>query len=143
MIKFCKSCRIEKPLAEFYKSTKVKGGEKYYTDSLCKSCKAIKNKTWFKANREKANRYNVKSKLKLRYNISTNEYDAMIVKQNNLCAICNQSQKRRNLAVDHCHKTNKVRGLLCDKCNLALGLINENLNVVDAIKSYLILHTAK
>ena len=65
----------------------------------------------------------------------------MLINQDGRCAICSNRQARRNLAVDHCHSTNVVRGLLCDKCNLALGLINENLNVVDAIKSYLILHT--
>lgn len=143
MTKFCKSCRIVKPLNEFHHSKKHKLYEKHYPDSLCKACKAIKNKTWSKANPEKANRYKIKSKLKLRYKISIEEYDAMVVAQNNLCAICNQSQTRRNLSVDHCHQTNRVRGLLCDKCNLALGMINDDLTIVEGIKRYLLSHIAK
>jgi hypothetical protein len=141
--KFCKSCRLEKPLTEFHHSYKNKDKRKTYPDTLCKSCKSIQTKTWFQANKEKAIRYNTKSKLKLRYGMDMADYDAMVIAQNNLCAICNQPQARRNLAVDHCHQTNRVRGLLCDKCNLALGMINDDLNIVEGIKRYLLLHTAK
>jgi hypothetical protein len=143
MTKFCKSCRQEKSLSEFHYSYKNKAKNKTYPDTLCKACKTIQTKTWFQANKEKAIRYNTKSKLKNRYGMTMDEYDAMVVAQNNLCAICNQPQSRRNLAVDHCHQTNRVRGLLCDKCNLALGMINDNLNIVESIKRYLILHTTK
>jgi len=143
MIKFCKSCRQDKPLTEFHYSYKNKAKNKAYPDTLCKVCKTIQTKTWFQANREKAIRYNTKSKLKNRYGMEIEQYDLMVVAQNNLCAICNQPQARRNLAVDHCHQTNRVRGLLCDKCNLALGLINDNLDVVESIKRYLTLHTSK
>ena len=140
MLKFCKSCRIEKPLSEYHHSIKNKEFGKHYPDSLCKSCKATKNKTWAKANQKKMNRYNIKAKLKSRYGMAIQEYDAMIIAQNNLCAICNQSQTRRNLSVDHCHQTNRVRALLCDRCNLALGMVNDDLDIVERIKQYLILH---
>jgi hypothetical protein len=143
MLKFCKSCRIEKPLSEYHHSIKNKVYGKSYPDTFCKSCKITKTKTWANANKEKMIRYNTKSKLKNRYGIEINQYDSMLIAQNNLCAICNQSQTRRNLAVDHCHQTNRVRGLLCDKCNLALGMINDDLNIVESIKRYLILHKAK
>lgn len=143
MTKFCKSCRIIKPLSEYHHSIKNKEYGKSYPDSFCKSCKSVKTKKWCQDNKQKFIRYNIKSKLKNRYGMTMDEYDAMVTAQNNLCAICNQPQARRNLAVDHCHQTNRVRGLLCDKCNLALGMINENLDIVEGIKRYLILHTAK
>lgn len=143
MVKFCKSCRIEKPLDEYHHSVKNKEYGKSYPDTLCKSCKSTKTKKWCTDNKAKFIRYNIKSKLKTRYGITLDEYDAMVAAQNNLCAICNQSQTRRNLAVDHCHQTNRVRALLCDKCNIALGLINDDLNIVESIKRYLILHTSK
>ena len=60
------------------------------------------------------------------------EFNRMLVKQNGVCEICSQPEvstfrgKIRDLAVDHNHKTSKVRGLLCQKCNHALGLLKEN-----------------
>ncbi|MET8684823.1 endonuclease domain-containing protein [Streptomyces sp. NPDC004732] len=58
------------------------------------------------------------------YGLGPGEYDQLLALQGGLCAICRQSRTRR-LDVDHCHKTNVVRGLLCARCNrqlLARGL---------------------
>lgn len=68
------------------------------------------------------------TKLKYLYGISEDEYIILFAKQNGECAICQtpQSKLKRKLAVDHCHLTDNVRGLLCEKCNLGLGLFGEN-----------------
>lgn len=58
----------------------------------------------------------------------------MLTDQNECCAIC---KNKRPLKVDHNHDTGKVRGLLCDKCNVALGLLGENINVVESLLIYL------
>lgn len=58
-------------------------------------------------------------KLKWKYGITIERYDQMFLQQHGLCKIC-KKQKRR-LVVDHDHETGKVRGLLCDPCNLALN----------------------
>jgi hypothetical protein len=61
------------------------------------------------------------------YGITIEQYNAMEVQQGGVCAICKQPEtQERNgvkyrLAVDHCHKTGNVRGLLCFKCNSAMG----------------------
>ena len=55
-----------------------------------------------------------------RYGMSTEDYDALLARQGGVCAICRQKSDRR-LAIDHCHVTNRVRGLLCHKCNVGLG----------------------
>jgi hypothetical protein len=61
------------------------------------------------------------------YNVDLNWYNAQYEKQNHVCAICNKPEtaiihgKKISLAVDHCHETGRVRGLLCRKCNNAIG----------------------
>jgi hypothetical protein len=69
--------------------------------------------------------------LKCRYGISLQEYEDLLVKQNKRCAIClvelDSSKKSLIPAVDHVHdETKRVRGLLCGRCNSAIGLFDEN-----------------
>ena len=64
--------------------------------------------------------------LRKNYNLSLKEYERLLGQQHGVCAICRQPQSRRNLCVDHCHKTGKIRGLLCDSCNLVLGKFKDN-----------------
>ncbi len=59
-----------------------------------------------------------------KYGLSDNAYDAMFVQQHGICPIC--KEKFDALCVDHCHPTNKVRGLLCPKCNRGLGHYNDD-----------------
>jgi hypothetical protein len=58
------------------------------------------------------------------YGISLADYDAMLQRQDGACAICKKSNEA--LCVDHCHGCNEVRGLLCAKCNSALGFCNDS-----------------
>lgn len=60
------------------------------------------------------------------YGITPAEYDAMFAAQAGLCAICKNHQTARRLAVDHCHTTGKVRGLLCTRCNSGIGQFKED-----------------
>jgi nitrate/TMAO reductase-like tetraheme cytochrome c subunit len=68
--------------------------------------------------------------LKRKFGINEQIYNEMLLKQNNSCAICkktNSGDKRtKNLAVDHCHKTGIIRGLLCAACNKGLGLFEDS-----------------
>ena len=77
--------------------------------------------------------------LKKNYGISLVEYNEMFVKQSGKCFICgiHQSELKRALFVDHCHKTKKVRGLLCHKCNSALGLVFDNTEILSNMIKYL------
>lgn len=61
-------------------------------------------------------------------------------KQNNVCAICFKSEltvRNKNLAVDHCHKTGIIRGLLCSNCNRAIGLLKDNVVIIKSALKYL------
>lgn len=68
------------------------------------------------------------------YGIEPEQYDQMLIAQNGLCAICGRvekvlhssTQKLKALAIDHCHNSGVVRGLLCCNCNRAIGLLQDN-----------------
>lgn len=77
------------------------------------------------------------NKLQYKFKMFPEDYDALVKKQNGLCAICNQPPKSRRLDVDHNHKTRKVRGLLCNRCNLAIGLFDDLVQILDQAINYL------
>lgn len=64
---------------------------------------------------------NWKSRIRRMFGITPNRYFEMLSEQNELCKICKKPVNNKRLAVDHCHETGKVRGLLCSKCNAFLG----------------------
>jgi hypothetical protein len=82
--------------------------------------------------------------LKHYYGITLIDYEAMFAAQNGVCAICqmpevvndHKTQKPRRLAVDHCHKTRKIRGLLCNACNTALGKLKDNPQLIERAAAY-------
>lgn len=84
-------------------------------------------------------------KLKDRYNLTPEQYKKMQAKQNNRCAICgeeetalhNHTKKPLKLAVDHCHTTGKVRGLLCQDCNRGIGKFHDDIERLRSAITYL------
>ena len=75
--------------------------------------------------------------LKIQYGITLEQYKQLMSEQHGQCAICSRTSGKRKLAVDHDHKSNKVRGLLCHTCNSALGLFYENVSFLQNAISYL------
>jgi hypothetical protein len=97
------------------------------------------------AGRAAQRRYNAKPSRKLyvanynlrkHYGITIKQYDELLKKQNNKCAICNRESIYK-LHVDHNHKSGKVRGLLCGSCNRGIGLFGESLELLQKAKEYL------
>jgi hypothetical protein len=76
-----------------------------------------------------------------KYGITEKQYDEMLVLQNFGCAICKsvhtKSSVAKKLVVDHCHTTNKVRGLLCSSCNKAIGLFEDSTEFLNQAIEYL------
>jgi len=78
-----------------------------------------------------------------RFGITKDEYDKMFELQDGKCAICfapeslSLNGKVKRLAIDHCHKTNLFRGLLCQRCNLAIGQFGDNWVLLDNALEYL------
>lgn len=78
-------------------------------------------------------------KYKQRYNISLEEFNTMFANQNGCCKICKRHQSvfSKTLNVDHVHETGEVRGLLCNQCNQALGLMKENKETIKSMLEYI------
>jgi len=101
--------------------------------SLSKITKAEYQRQWRKKNpRASKNTY-----LKKTFGITIDQYEAMLESQNNLCAICSGSDEHFSLAVDHDHKSGKVRGLLCSQCNRGLGLFKDEVVRLESALKYL------
>lgn len=97
--------------------------DRYTYSGFCKKCHSeilVKNQR----------KYN----LKRYYGITKEQYDKMFMEQNGLCKICNKpettidgkTKKLKTMSVDHCHDTNKIRGILCNNCNQGLGKFKHN-----------------
>jgi hypothetical protein len=128
-LKRCSKCKGSFPPSDFYVITHRIYGRRYRS-SWCKRCSS-------KGHREKyANPEGRKailaSQRKNIYGITQAKYDAMIAAQGGLCAICQRPEeaKRRgvilSLAVDHCHSTGQVRGLVCRSCNSGLAQFRDS-----------------
>lgn len=74
------------------------------------------------------------------YGISLLEYNALLEKQNRVCAICHSVPEQGSLCVDHDHSTSKIRGLLCHACNVALGNFRDSKQFLKQAISYLEAH---
>lgn len=83
------------------------------------------------------------SSLKTKFGITLEGYNSLLQQQHNQCAICGLSAKnslrlyRQRLSVDHCHKSNIVRGLLCRMCNVGLGAFKDNIDLFRGVINYL------
>lgn len=140
MIKICSSCG---------KEFESKSGRHENTQIYCSvNCQA---RAWRKNNPEKVKETDKrwrdnnpekhyiklrKAMLKRKYGITLDEYNDMLEKQNGVCAICGQA-KNETLAVDHDHKTGKIRGLLCGHCNHVVGFAKDNIDILDKTILYL------
>lgn len=90
----------------------------------------------YERDKEKNKPFQKNSTLKYKYGLTLEDYQNMFERQNGVCAICEEIEEGRMLAVDHDHKTNKVRGLLCGSCNRALGLFKDNPELISRAKEY-------
>jgi len=100
-----------------------------------------RTKSWKAKNPTKEKFYS----LRWNYKMTLEEYNLLLEKQDNKCAICkqpetsihNKTKQVKQLAVDHDHNTGKIRGLLCERCNTTLGKMEENMEYLESMISYL------
>lgn len=105
-----------------------------------KGGKEAHNRTCHKYRKtEKGKLTNRKACYQLRYGITVDDYNQLFQEQQGRCKTCNkhQSELKDRLNIDHDHQTGKIRGLLCRSCNHALGLIEENIIILENMKQYL------
>lgn len=102
----------------------------------------------YKADPEKYRRYFRNHRIKKVYGITAEQYDRMFGDQGGVCAICGSCPNKSKhgltmLAIDHCHKTGAVRGLLCNNCNAGMGILGDTAEHLEAALAYLKKHVEK
>lgn len=143
----CRVCGIEKPLEDFHYTRKKPNREK-----RCKKC----NHAYHRERRrhkvkgsprsndmglgdlplvDRRRYYRIRSK----YGLSREDFDSLMESQDNKCASCRDQLNKEPYpyVIDHCHNTNKVRGILCSQCNLALGLLYDSEERIQNLLDYL------
>lgn len=134
LTRVCSRCGIEKGL-EAFKSTR-------YVRSRCSDCYIQQYTNWNRWQKQHPD-YVKNKELKRKYKFSIVEYKVLLEKQNGVCAICCKAETRKfkgtivELSVDHCHKTGKVRGLLCTRCNRTLGMFKDSIGLFESAIEYL------
>jgi len=148
-VKICGKCKIRKSLENFCISSKRKDGH----DWACKECKKeyrriyLKNPEKLQRKREMERKYShlpqvIKHKqeyaLNYYYGITSRQREDIWIEQYKKCAICKkQINTWKQSRVDHNHQTKKVRGILCNDCNLLLGHAFDSPEILQAAISYL------
>lgn len=144
--KVCPKCNKRKPLEVFGKDRRCKlccneKSKKYRDNNRDKVKSSLAS--WRKSNPDKVKVQLRRARLK-KFKLSETHYQSLLKEQNYVCAICalpeklvDRAGRLKALAVDHCHKTGKVRGLLCFDCNTALGKFNEDVEIIASACEYL------
>ncbi|OIJ88767.1 recombination endonuclease VII [Streptomyces monashensis] len=113
--KLCRTCGEIKPHSEWHRNATASDG----LSTRCKACRAVQGR---------------QDHLKRNYGLTEAERDAMIAAQRGLCVICLDALP---VHVDHCHKTGRVRGVLCFNCNSAIGKLGDDPDAVRRAAAYL------
>ena len=144
-MRICSLCQKEKELDQFGESSYIKKDGTKSKNRWCKQCYVKKAAEYQKLNPDKVKAWGTRKHRKKKYGMTDQEYSVLLEKQNNKCAICFESETHKGrggevipLAVDHCHKTGVVRGLLCFKCNTAIGKFNDDPQILQNAIVYLI-----
>lgn len=144
----CSKCSVVKPIEEF----RIRKDSPSNTRRKeCNDCLKLYAKKDYRKNKEKRNAYAKErlkkypekvrnEKYKRAYGISLDDYNDLLKGQKNKCKICgtkNPTGTHKHLVVDHCHETNKIRGLLCGRCNAGIGFFNDDLKLIKKAIEYL------
>jgi hypothetical protein len=113
--KYCRRCKQTKPHSEWDRNRTASDG----LATACKACRRTEGRA---------------RHLRRNYGITEAERDEMLAEQKGLCSIC---LKRPAIHVDHCHKTGRVRGVLCFNCNSAIGNLGDDPGAVRRAAAYL------
>ncbi|MFF7136542.1 endonuclease VII domain-containing protein [Streptomyces sp. NPDC008196] len=113
--KLCRTCGEIKPWSEWHRNATASDG----LSTRCKACRAAQGR---------------RDHLKRRYGLTEAERDKLIASQGGVCCICLAVVPEH---VDHCHKTGRVRGVLCFSCNAALGQFKDRPDAIRRAAAYL------
>ena len=119
----CTKCQLDKPTDDFPPDNRNPLRNK--RSSNCRACAVLANR---------------KQKYQKKFGITLEEYERMLAEQGGVCAVCHQPEnvaREQALAVDHDHVSGKVRALLCNRCNRAIGFFRDDPVALRAAAEYL------
>jgi hypothetical protein len=158
-VRRCKHCGEIKPSGDFYAEKSGRKGKR----PECKACTAARRKEWYRhnrqreiarvriwqranperlkasrdRNRERRNRKMREIHLRNKFGLTPDQYGVILADQGGACALCKKPPTLGiSLHVDHDHRTGEIRGLLCMRCNNALGLFRENSDLLRRAARY-------
>lgn len=165
-MKTCSTCKKEKNIEEFNKESSSPSGISYICKECARikskkyqTLPGIKDKSIKRSSERRRERREIDGDMRVyerglylkRYwpqltaKEAKRKYDELFTEQNGLCKICNAPEssfdkrcnKIKDLSVDHCHETGVVRGLLCHKCNIGIGALQDNIAILNSAINYL------
>lgn len=111
--------------------------ERYANDETFRLKKSEDGKKDYQLNKER-HALRMRRRTLRQYNLSIEGYESLLQKQNGTCAVCNRKYvTSKSFDVDHDHKTGEVRGLLCNRCNTSLGLLQDDPALIRRLLTYL------
>jgi Recombination endonuclease VII len=153
-LKFCNGCKEWRSKGDFNKDPKAPD-KLHYRCRLCrrkyrrqqevKDRTAAYNKKYARENPELMKAKDRKNSLKRFWNMTVEEFEALKKSQGGTCALCDktESNPHKSLCIDHDHATGKIRGLLCDNHNRAMGLFKDSIEDMEKAIKYLRNHRSK
>lgn len=151
-VKTCSGCREDKPITDF----SLRGTAPDGRMQRCRDCRAAAHASMtpeqHAAHKARVSAHRKRPEVQRRirdlhlqkeFGITLADYEARLTAQGHVCAICKQPETKRqkgtlqSLAVDHCHSTGKIRGLLCYRCNLILGHVQDDPALLQHAAAYL------
>lgn len=152
--KYCRGCQRDLPILTEFRTRPVKGSELRKPRSRCKECEAkggtayrqrnpekVKKarQTYIVKNHDRVKKWAIRSTWKRRgYN--PDEVESFIASRPTECEICGEGAIYKALALDHCHTTNRLRGVLCENCNSGLGRFKDDPTLLRKAAGYLETH---
>lgn len=121
-MKTCTCCKKELHESEFHKRTYASGN--IGLQNKCKKCTTEVRRSYYKPHEV----------MRRKFNLSETEYENLISVNN--CQVCSRDITEKK-CIDHCHTTEKIRGVLCNNCNTALGLVNDDVQILSKLIQYL------
>jgi hypothetical protein len=100
---------------------------------------------WYQDNKERVKEVHRVYHYRTKFGLTVDKYNEKLEQQSYVCEICKQAEtikeprtgRIRNLSIDHCHTTGKIRGLLCNTCNHVLGKYKDNVSLFQSCIDYL------
>lgn len=143
--KRCPRCGIVKPLTREHFQYYIRGRTgNVERMSHCKACQLIAKRASISKNPGKHRQKRYRLELRKKYGMTQEDYDVKFKEQGGLCAICQQPETMRRrggslspLSVDHNHRTEEIRDLLCSRCNHMIGMAKENPEVLRIAADYI------